>query len=268
MRWSNGSNGLAARGGNRIDTRIVAATHRNLERAIERGQRSARLLVYRLDVFPIQVPPLRDRLEDVPLLVERFVEDFSKTFSKRVEAISSDSMAALQQYQWPGNVRELRDVVERAMMVHAGGTLVIELPRGKPIAAKTGSTPMSDVETSHVLLVLKPTRPDGGCAGPVARPNDWASSPVPVRRGWPSWGSGARNSRVYPELPAPTFLRWCHITSRPAGAGRGVEGVDHVASARSAGGEVDKHLVVPTDRRCAQRSVLRTQTRLYRIGKG
>ena len=85
-----------------------------------------------------------------------------------MEAISSDSMAALQQYQWPGNVRELRNVVERAMIVHAGGTLVIELPRGKPIAAKTGSTRMSDVETSHVLSVLDATgwrvRGTGGAA--------------------------------------------------------------------------------------------------------
>ncbi len=151
----------------RIDTRIVAATHRNLERAIVDG-RFREDLFYRLNVFPIQVPPLRDRLEDVPLLVERFVEDFSKTFSKRVEAISSDSMAALQQYQWPGNVRELRNVVERAMIVHAGGTLVIELPRGKPIAVKSGSTRMSDVETSHVLSVLDATgwrvRGAGGAA--------------------------------------------------------------------------------------------------------
>jgi len=151
----------------RIDTRIVAATHRNLERAIVDG-RFREDLFYRLNVFPIQVPPLRDRLEDVPLLVERFVEDFSKTFSKRVEAISSDSMASLQQYKWPGNVRELRNVVERAMIVHAGGTLVIELPRGRPIAVKSGSTRMSDVETSHVLSVLDATgwrvRGAGGAA--------------------------------------------------------------------------------------------------------
>ena len=151
----------------RVDIRMVAATHRDLERAIIDG-RFREDLFYRLNVFPIQVPPLRDRLEDVPLLVERFVEDFSKTFSKRVETISSDSMAALQQYQWPGNVRELRNVVERAMIVHAGGTLVIELPRGKPIAVKSASTRMSDVETSHVLSVLDATgwrvRGAGGAA--------------------------------------------------------------------------------------------------------
>jgi formate hydrogenlyase transcriptional activator len=151
----------------RIDTRIVAATHRHLERAITDG-RFREDLFYRLNVFPIQVPALRDRLEDVPLLVERFVEDFSKTFSKRVEAISSDSMAALQQYDWPGNVRELRNVVERAMIVHAGGALVIELPRGRPIAVKTGSTRLSEVETSHVRSVLDATgwrvRGAGGAA--------------------------------------------------------------------------------------------------------
>ena len=151
----------------RIDTRIVAATHRNLDQAIIDG-RFREDLFYRLNVFPIQVPALRDRLEDVPLLVERFVQDFSRTFSKRVDAISSDSMSALRHYHWPGNVRELRNIVERAMIVHAGGTLVIELPPARPNTAKPGSTRMSDVETSHVLSVLDATgwrvRGSGGAA--------------------------------------------------------------------------------------------------------
>ena len=151
----------------RIDTRIVAATHRNLERAIlDGGFRED--LFYRLNVFPIHVPPLRDRLDDVPLLVARFVEDYSRAFSKRVDAIAGDSMAALQQYQWPGNVRELRNVVERSMIVHTGGPLVIELPQHRPMAVKAGSTRMADVETSHVRSVLDATgwrvRGAGGAA--------------------------------------------------------------------------------------------------------
>ena len=151
----------------RVDTRIVAATHRDLERKILDG-RFREDLFYRLNVFPIRVPPLRERLEDVPSLVERFVEDFAKTFSKRVEAIAAHSMAALQRHQWPGNVRELRNIVERAMIVHTGGTLVIELPQATPIAAKSASMRMSDVEASHVRSVLDATgwrvRGAGGAA--------------------------------------------------------------------------------------------------------
>ena len=73
-------------------------------------------LYYRLNVFPIHVPPLRERAEDIPLLVWRFVEEFSKTFAKRIDTIDKDSLTALQHYAWPGNIRELRNVVERAMI--------------------------------------------------------------------------------------------------------------------------------------------------------
>ena len=71
-------------------------------------------------MFPIQVPPLRDRVEDIPLLVWRFVDEFSKAFGKRIDVIPRENMAALQQYAWPGNIRELRNVVERAMIVATG----------------------------------------------------------------------------------------------------------------------------------------------------
>jgi len=140
----------------RIDTRIIAATHRDLEAAIA-GRRFREDLFYRLNVFPIHVPPLRDRLEDVPLLVERFVEDYSRTFSKRVDTVARNSIAALQQYAWPGNVRELRNVVERAMIVHEGGPLVIALPQGRSPAAPSGSVRMSDVEAAHIRSVLDAT---------------------------------------------------------------------------------------------------------------
>ena len=103
----------------RVDTRIVAATHRNLEMRIADGTFREDLF-YRLNVFPIQVPPLRERTEDIPLLVWRFVDEFSKVFGKRIEAIPRENMTALQQYAWPGNIRELRNVVERAMIVAKG----------------------------------------------------------------------------------------------------------------------------------------------------
>jgi transcriptional regulator with GAF, ATPase, and Fis domain len=151
----------------RIDARIVAATHRDLEQLIRDGKFREDLF-YRLNVFPIHVPPLRDRLDDVPLLVARFVEDYSRTFSKRVDGVARHSMAALQHYRWPGNVRELRNVVERAMIMHTGGILEIRLPPGRPMAPDPASTRMADVEASHVRSVLDATgwrvRGAGGAA--------------------------------------------------------------------------------------------------------
>src|SRR4030095_3575370 len=97
-----------------VDTRIIAATHRNLEQRVAEGA-FREDLYYRLHGFPIQVPPLRDRAEDIPLLVQRLVDEFSRTFGKRIELIERETMSALQRYSWPGNIRELRNVVERAM---------------------------------------------------------------------------------------------------------------------------------------------------------
>ena len=91
-----------------VNVRIIAATHRNLEQRIAEDT-FRQDLYYRLNVFPIEVPPLRDRTEDIPLLVWRFVDEFSKSFGKRVDAISRDNMDALQRYSWPGNIRELRN---------------------------------------------------------------------------------------------------------------------------------------------------------------
>ena len=141
----------------RIDTRVVAATHRNLEQRITDGT-FREDLYYRLNVFPIFVPPLRDRGDDIPLLVWRFVEEFSKGFGKRIDAIDDRSMAALRQYSWPGNVRELRNVVERAMITATGQRLVIPLPDGPSVASVSRSTRLCDVERDHILSVLETTR--------------------------------------------------------------------------------------------------------------
>jgi formate hydrogenlyase transcriptional activator len=136
-----------------VDVRIIAATHRNLEQRIEEDEFREDLF-YRLNVFPIQVPPLRDRVEDIPLLVWRFVDEFSKSFGKRIDAIAKENMAALKQYPWPGNIRELRNVVERAMIVATGRQLTITLPRVSGPAPKT-SLRMTDVEKEHVRSVLE-----------------------------------------------------------------------------------------------------------------
>jgi transcriptional regulator with GAF, ATPase, and Fis domain len=138
-----------------VDTRIIAATHRNLEQRVAEGSFRADLY-YRLNVFPIEVPPLRDRVEDIPLLVWRFVEEFSKAFGKRIDAIDKDSLAALQQCSWPGNIRELRNTVERAMIVASTRRLAIQSPHA-PAAPSRRSPKLIDVEKEHIRTVLETT---------------------------------------------------------------------------------------------------------------
>jgi len=136
-----------------VNVRIIAATHRNLEERIAHDA-FRQDLYYRLNVFPIQVPPLRDRTEDIPLLVWRFVDMFSKMFGKRIDTISRPSMTALQQYPWPGNIRELRNVVERAMIVAVGHHLTIGLPAEARSLCRR-SDKLADVEKEHVLSILE-----------------------------------------------------------------------------------------------------------------
>src|SRR5262249_22411228 len=112
----------------RIDVRVIAATNQNLEKAVQEGK-FRQDLYYRLNVFPIEVPPLRERREDIPMLVWSFVDELSSTLSKTVENISQKSMDALINYSWPGNVRELRNTIERAMILSNSPTLAIQLPQ-------------------------------------------------------------------------------------------------------------------------------------------
>jgi transcriptional regulator with GAF, ATPase, and Fis domain len=149
-----------------VDARIIAATHRNLDELIAAGTFREDLF-YRLNVFPIRVPPLRERIEDVPPLVWRFVEEFSKAFGKRIDSIAKDNLAALQHYPWPGNIRELRNVVERAMIAATGPRLTIAVPHASTAAIKR-SPKLVDVEKEHIRSVLETTgwriRGAGGAA--------------------------------------------------------------------------------------------------------
>jgi transcriptional regulator with PAS, ATPase and Fis domain len=111
----------------KVDVRIIAATNRNLEQAVADGA-FREDLYYRLNVFPVTIPPLRDRAEDVPGLVWEFVDEFSQAFGKPIESVSKESMRQLQEHPWPGNVRELRNIIERAMIVSAGPRLVVPVP--------------------------------------------------------------------------------------------------------------------------------------------
>ena len=139
-----------------VDTRIIAATHRNLEQLMIAGTFRDDLY-YRLNVFPIPVPALRERVEDIPLMVWHFVEEFSKAFGKRIETIGKSDMEALQRYAWPGNIRELRNVVERAMITAAGPRLTIPVPNTSS-AASVRSIKLVDVERTHIRRVLESTR--------------------------------------------------------------------------------------------------------------
>jgi transcriptional regulator with GAF, ATPase, and Fis domain len=138
-----------------IETRIIAATHRNLEQRVADGLFREDLF-YRLNVFPIRVPPLRERKEDIPLLVWRFVEEFSRAFGKHIDTIGKENLAALQQYAWPGNIRELRNVVERAMIGATGPRLTISLPQASA-ASPRRSAKLLDVEKEHIRGVLEIT---------------------------------------------------------------------------------------------------------------
>jgi len=119
----------------RVDVRVIAATNRTLEEEVKRG-RFREDLYYRLNVLPIQLPPLRTRPDDIPALVHSFVDAYNREFRKRVGGVSGDAMRRLKTYGWPGNIRELRNAVERAMLLVEGDELTAE---HFPVASTAGS---------------------------------------------------------------------------------------------------------------------------------
>jgi formate hydrogenlyase transcriptional activator len=139
----------------KVDIRIIAATNRDLEKLVREGKFRPDLY-YRLNVFPIKVPPLRERREDIPPLVWAFVEEFAAQFGKHIEAIGQATMDQLQRYPWPGNVRELRNAIERAMIVSSGTRLRIEHPDAGAAGAQP-SQAMDHVEREHLLRILEQT---------------------------------------------------------------------------------------------------------------
>ena len=149
-----------------INVRVIAATNRDLEAAVASGT-FREDLYYRLNVFPIVVPPLRDRPEDIPVLAWSFVKEFEKALGKRIESISKEQILALQRYAWPGNIRELRNVIERAVIVSKGPRLVVEPPRAR-LGTTRQSLRLADVDRDHIKYVLERTgwrvRGDGGAA--------------------------------------------------------------------------------------------------------
>jgi formate hydrogenlyase transcriptional activator len=159
----------------RVDVRVVAATNADLSRLVsEKAFRSD--LYYRLNVFPIQIPALRERREDIALLVRYFVQKFSQRFNKTVLYVPADAMDALTEYSWPGNVRELENLLERAVLLSPGKELRIPLSELKsnlsitkgetatasssevPAASGTPVTTLEEAERQHILRALRQTK--------------------------------------------------------------------------------------------------------------
>ncbi len=134
------------------NVRIIAATNRDLGRFVQEGK-FRQDLYYRLNVFPLVVPPLRERPEDIPLLVWTFVREFEMKIGKRIDRISSKSMDSMQRYPWPGNVRELRNMIEHGMIVSTGNTLTVNLPQDD-LSGKNKASDLDSIERSHILKVL------------------------------------------------------------------------------------------------------------------
>jgi transcriptional regulator with GAF, ATPase, and Fis domain len=152
---------LGGKGPIKVNVRIVAATNRDLEREMEDGRFRSDLF-YRLNIFPIELPPLRNRQEDIPLLAEHFIQLFSKKSGKKINALSDQTIQELIHYSWPGNIRELEHLIERSVLLATGSTIKqIQLPSpkqnvlkkliGKEFQIKT----IDENERDHILCMLK-----------------------------------------------------------------------------------------------------------------
>ena len=145
----------------KVNVRVIAATNQDLEEAVKDNSFRADLY-YRLNVFPIPLPPLRERKEDIQLLVQYFVNKHMLPMGKRIEKIGHETMRQLMDYPWPGNIRELENVIERAVILSNGPTLEI----GDELAAslnlmdqgETESLTLEEVERAHIVTVLENTR--------------------------------------------------------------------------------------------------------------
>jgi transcriptional regulator with PAS, ATPase and Fis domain len=145
-----------------ITSRIIAATNRDLAKAIEE-EKFREDLYYRLNVISVYIPPLRDRKEDIPLLVEHFLDRFNIEMGKNVDGLAESAMRLLMDYNWPGNARELRNVIERAMVVTKGrmildADLSLPQPSGGAGAQDSRGKSLSEVEKEHIRQVLAANR--------------------------------------------------------------------------------------------------------------
>jgi formate hydrogenlyase transcriptional activator len=142
----------------KVDARIVATTNRNLEEEVRKG-RFRKDLYYRLNVFPITLPPLRQRKDDIPLLVQAFLERLNRRLGKEISSVPKETMQALQGYDWPGNIRELENVMERAVILCPGPVLQLaDRLEDLPCASSPDSKTLEEAERDHILKALSETR--------------------------------------------------------------------------------------------------------------
>lgn len=155
-----------------VDVRVVAATHRNLKQMVEEGTFRSDLY-YRLHVFPLTVPALRDRREDVPAIVRHFVQKYSQRMNRNIQTIPPSTMTALEDYAWPGNVPELQNFIERAVILSSGTLLRVPLDELRKSTVQTSPSQLSSLESmerEHVLRALKEsTWVTGGPKGAAAK---------------------------------------------------------------------------------------------------
>jgi len=153
-----------------VDVRLVAATHRNLVEMVKRNEFRSDLY-YRLNVFPVPLPPLRARREDIPALVEHFVEIYARRMGRQIDEISPETMSELTSYPWPGNIRELQNFIERSVILTSGNVLESPLAslRSAAEVQSLGPITMEDAERDHIRKTLEQTRwvvsgPNGAAA--------------------------------------------------------------------------------------------------------
>ncbi len=143
-----------------VDVRVIAATNRDLEQLVREGKFRADLY-YRLNVFPIELPALRDRPDDIPALSNYFMTKYSKRLGKDIYSISEQCMKKLSGYSWPGNIRELENIIERAVILTTGDVLEVTQQLVKPsellCADNQTSSRLEDIEREHIIKILDQT---------------------------------------------------------------------------------------------------------------
>jgi formate hydrogenlyase transcriptional activator len=159
----------------RVDVRVVAATNTDLAQKVTQNQ-FRRDLYYRLNVFPITLPPLRERREDIPLLVRYFVDKYARRMNKRIDTIPANAMTALTECHWPGNVRELENFIERAVILCPGAALEVPAAHLKqrqkppPTNCRNGLTILEQAQREHILRALDESKwVVGGCGGAAVK---------------------------------------------------------------------------------------------------
>lgn len=140
----------------KVDVRVLAATNRNLEQEV-RSNRFRQDLYYRLSVYTIPLPSLRERKEDIPLLAQALVRKFNKKLGKRIDQIPQKTMERLQQYAWPGNIRELENVIERGVINAPDTILRVDLPKTAMLPGEEEDKPLEEIEREHILRILDKT---------------------------------------------------------------------------------------------------------------